>query len=155
MCKLYLFFEQDYIMEFPINLKTSRRSFIYNYLIGFGLLAYLFFSDAILILSPELTVFFLILISVFFIEPEFIIAYSYYELKNENVLQVKGYLAKSKITIPYSSISNIVVKRGVIGRILGFGDLIVNSFSGGNKINFQGIKHPETILSIIEQNIKK
>lgn len=138
----------------PISIRTSRRSFIYNYLIGFGLLAYLFFSDAILILPPELTVFFIILISVFFIEPEMILSYSHYQLKRDNVLEVKGYIAKKKITIPYSSISNIVVKRGIIGRMFGFGDIIVNSFSGANKISLKGIKHPEKILSLMEENIK-
>jgi membrane protein YdbS with pleckstrin-like domain len=137
-------------MELPFVLKTSRRSFIFNYLVGFGLLAYLFFSDAALILPTELTVFFVILISVFFIEPELILLYSSYHLKKDNVLQVKGYIAKKKVAIPYSSISNVILQNGIIGRIFSFGDIKINSFSGKEDIILRGIKHPEKILNLIE-----
>jgi len=148
------FFTQDYLMEMP-HLRRARRSFIFNYLIGFGLLAYLFFSDAILILPPELTVFFIILISVFFIEPEFILSYSSYQLKQDNISEVRGYLSKRENTIPYSSISNVVIQKSIFGRILGFGDVRINSFSGENNVILKGIKTPERILSFLEGTIKK
>ena len=135
--------------------KTSRRSFIVNYFLGVGLLLYLFLTDAILILSSWLIVFFLILISLFFIEPEFVLVYTTYYLKEDNVMEVKGIFAKKRIAIPYSSISNIGMNKDVIGRIFGYGNVLVNSFSGGNKITLKGIKDPEKTFKLIEKRIQE
>jgi len=137
------------------SFNTSRRSFIVNYFLGIGLLLYLFLSDAVLILSSWLTLFFLILISIFFIEPESALIYTTYYLKEDNVMEVKGILTKKRTAIPYSSISNIVLKKGVIGRIFGFGSVIVNSFSGENKISLKGIKYPEKTFKLIEKKIQE
>lgn len=136
-------------------LKTSRISFIVNYFLGVGLLLYLFLSDAILTLSSWLIFFFLILISIFFIEPECALLYTIYHLKEDNVMEVKGILSKKRTAIPYSSISNITMKKGVIGRIFGYGNVLVNSFSGENKIILKGIKHPEKTFKFIEKKIQE
>ena len=135
--------------------RTSRRSFIVNYFLGIGLLLYLFLTDAILILSPWLVLFFLILISLFFIEPEFVLVYTTYHLKEDNVMEVKGIFTKKRTAIPYSSISNIGMNKGVIGRIFGYGNVLVNSFSVGNEIILKGIKHPEKTFKLIEKRIQE
>ena len=51
--------------------------------------------------------------------------------------------------------SNIVMNKGVIGRILGFGDVIITAYSGGGKLNLKGVKHPEKIMGSIENMIKR
>ena len=137
------------------SFETSRRSFVINYFLGIGLLLYLFLSDAILTLSSWLIFFFLILISLFFIEPECVIVYTTYHLKEDNIMEVKGILSKKRTAIPYSSISNIVMKKSVIGRIFGYGNVLVNSFSGQNRIILRGIKHPEKTFKIVEKKIQK
>jgi len=137
------------------SFKTSRRSFIVNYFLGVGLLLYLFLSDAVLILSSWLIFFFLILISLFFIEPECCILYTSYYLKEDNVMEIKGVLSKKRTAIPYSSISNIVLNKGVIGRIFGYGNVTINSFSGDNKITLKGMKNPEKTFKFIEKRIQK
>jgi len=38
---------------------------------------------------------------------------------------------------------------------LGFGDIVVNSFSGTENIILRGMKHPEKILKIIETMTKR
>ena len=137
------------------SFKTSRRSFIVNYFLGVGLLLYLFLSDAVLTLSSWLIFFFLILISLFFIEPECVLLYTTYHLKEDNVMEVKGILSKKRTAIPYSSISNIGMKKSVIGRIFGYGNVLINSFSGENKITLRGIKHPEKTFKFIEKKIQE
>lgn len=137
------------------SFKTSRVSFTINYFLGIGLLLYLFFSDAIVVISPWINLLFFILISAFFLEPEYAIFYTKYSLKEDNVMEVKGILSKKRTAIPYSSISNIVLKKGVIGRILGYGNVLVNSFSGNNRIILKGIKHPEKTFKLIEKKIQR
>ena len=142
-------------MELPFSLRTSRRSFMLNYLIGIGLLFYLLFTDAILIFPPILTYIFILLISIFFLEPEAVIVYSNYHIKEQNLVQIKGVLTKKRIAIPYKSISNILVNKGILGRIFKFGDIQVTSISGReNSIVLKGIKHPEKALNLIEKFIE-
>jgi len=142
-------------MELPFSLRTSRRSFMLNYLIGIGLLFYLLFSDAVMILPPILTYIFILLISIFFLEPEAVIVYSNYHIKEQNLVQIKGVLTKKRIAIPYKSISNILVNKGILGRIFKFGDIQVTSISGReNSIVLKGIKHPEKALNLIEKFIE-
>lgn len=137
------------------SFKTSRKSFIVNYFLGIGLLLYLFFSDAILILPQWISFLFIVLISAFFIEPEFVLLYTTYHLKEDNVMEINGILSKKRTAIPYSSISNIIMKKGIIGRIFGYGNVLVNSFSGENRITLRGIKHPEKTFKVIEKKIQE
>ena len=142
-------------MEEPFSFRTSRRSFTLNYIIGFGLILYLLFTDAIIILPTSLTTIFILLISIFFLEPEGVIVYSDYFIKEENLVEIKGIFSKKKIAIPYKSISNILVDKSVLGRILNFGDIQVNTMSAvNNSISLKGIKHPEKILNLIEKFIE-
>jgi len=54
------FSKQDiHMKEFPVSLKRSRRSFVYNYAIGFILLFYIFFSGAFFAIEFALSFFFI------------------------------------------------------------------------------------------------
>ena len=139
----------------PFSLKRSRRSFIYNYVVGIILLLYIFLSGAIFTLDLALSFFFIGLIFIFFLEPEAVLSYRSYAVKEDSVTEIRGYLTKKIITIPYPSISKIVMNKSIIGRILGFGDIVVNSFSGTENIILRGMKHPEKILKIIETMTKR
>ena len=139
--------------EFPVSLKRSRRSFVYNYAIGFILLFYIFFSGAFFAIEFALSFFFIALIFIFFLEPEAVLSYRSYIIKENNITEIRGYLNKKRITIPYSSISNIVLNKNIIGRILGFGDIVITSFS--ENVILKGMKHPENILKNLEILIKE
>jgi uncharacterized membrane protein YdbT with pleckstrin-like domain len=141
--------------KLPFSLRRSRRSFVYNYVIGIMLLSYIFLSDAFFTLDLALSFFFISLTFLFFLEPEAAIVDRCYNINENNIREIRGYLNKKRITIPYSSISNIVMNKSIIGRILGFGDIVVNSFSGNESIILKGIKHPEKILKVIESMAKR
>jgi hypothetical protein len=64
-------------------------------------------------------------------------------------------LSKKRTAIPYSSISNIVMKKNLIGRMIGYGNVLINSFSGENRIILKGIKHPEKTFKFIEKRIQE
>lgn len=139
----------------PFSLKRSRRSFVFNYLTGIMLLLYIFLSGAFLMLDRTMTFFFISLVFIFFLEPEGVLYYRSFFIKEDNITEIKGYLSKKKTTIPYSSVSNIVMNKGIIGRVLGFGDVIITAYSGGANINLKGVKHPEKIMKSIENMIKR
>jgi membrane protein YdbS with pleckstrin-like domain len=141
--------------KIPFSLSRSRRSFIYNYILGVGLLLYILLSGALSILNPILTIFFISLVLIFFLEPEGTISYRSYFIKKDNITEISGFLSKRKITIPYSSIDNILVNKGVVGRLLGFGDVIISAHSSENRVKMVGVKHPEKLLSAIESVIKE
>jgi len=136
-------------MAKPVSFKRSRRSFIWNYIIGIGLLFYLVLSGAILTLSLIWIYFFIALILIFFLEPEGILVYRYYLIEPDSVSEVKGILIKKKIAIPYRSIADERLKKGIIGRMLNFGDIIITGFK--NEINFKGVKNPEKVYKMIEK----
>jgi len=69
------------------------------------------------------------------------------------VYEIKGILSKRKTSIPYSSIANTVLKKGVIGRLFNFGDIIISGFSGN--IIFKGVVNPDEKFKLIEKNIEK
>jgi len=136
-------------MAKPVSFKRSRRSFIWNYIIGIGLLFYLVFSGAISMLSPIWIYFFIALTLIFFLEPEGILVYKYYLIEPDNISEVKGILTKKKMSIPYRSIADERLKKGIIGRMLNFGDIIITGFK--NEINIKGVKNPEKVYKMIEK----
>ena len=140
----------------PISFKTSRRSFIINYIVGIGLLLYLLFSSFILALSPKLMYIFIMLILIFFFEPECVLLYRTYRIGEDDISEVKGVIAKKRVSIPSTSISHTVMRKGIIGRLFNFGDVAITSRSGEkDKITLKGIKHPEKAVELIEKIIKR
>jgi len=134
----------------PFSLKRSRRSFIFNYIIGTVLLLYIFFSGVFFI-DKGITFLFITLTLIFFLEPEGVLSYRSYHIKEENITEERGFISKKRITIPHTSISNITMNKNIIGRILGFGDIAITSFSGEKEsIILRGVKHPEKLFNLIE-----
>ncbi|MEM5799568.1 MAG: PH domain-containing protein [Candidatus Aenigmatarchaeota archaeon] len=140
-------------MPNELRLKTSRKKFIFIYIFAIllivlypmsdfasqgGIYDYLFFS--------------LILIAVSY--PEIKIIYSSYIITSDNVIEVKGLITKERTVIPFSSISHVVMKKGLIGTILNFGDIIVTSFND-LVIVLEGINSPEKVSVEIEKNVEK
>jgi uncharacterized membrane protein YdbT with pleckstrin-like domain len=140
-------------MEKIKKLKRSRLSFIGNYILGFFLLSYLFLSGAVIGLPQIFTVFFIMLILLFFLEPEAIILYHTYFVDPDNITEIKGILTKTQVSIPYRSISGEKLSKSFIGRILNYGSIIINS--PNNEINIKGIRDPEKLYRMIEAKLTK
>jgi uncharacterized membrane protein YdbT with pleckstrin-like domain len=140
-------------MPDEIRLKTSRKKFFFLYL----------FIILLILLYPEsdfakqggiynYAFFSLIFLILLYIEIK--IFYSSYILTKENVIEIKGIIAKQKISIPFSSISHVVTKKDIIGAILNYGDVMVTSFTE-EVILLEGITSPEKISEIIEKKLEK
>ena len=93
------------------------------------------------------------MIFLFIFEPEGSILYRTYCIGETHVYEIKGILSKRKTSIPYNSIANTVLKKGVIGRLFNFGDIIISGFSGN--IIFKGVVNPDEKFKLIEKNIEK
>jgi len=140
-------------MEKIKEFKISRVSFIWNYVIGLFLLSYLLLSVVTIRLSQTLTIFFVLLILLFFIEPETIILYYAYFMDPDNITEVKGILTKTQISIPYRSISGERLRKSFVGRIFNYGNVIITS--SNNVINIRGIRSPEKLYRMIDEKLTK
>lgn len=132
-----------------MRIKISRRSFIKSYFTGTIILVLL------LLTSPPIWIVYasIILIIMFFLESEIAIIYRTYLIESDRVSEIQGFISKRRIAIPCSKIANTVMKKGIIGRMFRFGDIIITGFAEEDKIIFRGVLHPEKVLEAIEENI--
>lgn len=152
------------IEEQGIVVKQSAVSYISNYLLVV-LVVFLFLLSwsrfgLVFTLSPggfeevwkTVVVFGFGVVVVFLIEEPVIERwFRYYVITNNEVILTEGILRKNRIIIPYQSISNVDVYKGIIGRILDFGDVSVVGFR--NQIIMRGVKEPELFYRIINNKI--
>jgi membrane protein YdbS with pleckstrin-like domain len=149
-----------------IEYKTSRVSFLSNYLIG--ALAIIFFilvlttfdlNFSILPKSGKELFDTLVILGIAAIaaglieQPEWVRFMRTYFVTRDEVVEVEGILSKRKIILPYQSISEITVKRNLLGRILNYGDVYIGAFRAGSDINMKGIKNAHKVHEIIQNRI--
>ncbi len=135
------------------KIKTSRLSFLGNYLLGMFLLIFIIIANLIL-KPPVILIYFLLAITLIFIlEPEGVIIYTTYKLETDYVSEVSGIFVKNQIAIPYRNITDERLKKGVMGRILGFGDIIVSGPKA--EIKMKGVVSPEKIYEEIEGKLTR
>lgn len=150
--------------ERGIVVKQSMISYINNYAI-FCLVAILFAMSwyrfgLTFTLSPKsfeeswktyVVLGFVFVMSVLFEEPVFRRWFRYYVITNNEIILREGILKKIMVIIPYHNVSNVDVYKGIVGRILNFGDVVVVGFK--NKIVMRGIREPEVFYRIINNKI--
>jgi len=135
-----------------IKVNTSRKSFVWNYIIGLALLLIVYISYSAGTLSITMVYFFSFLIILFFLESEAAILYTTYSVEAENVNEIRGIFSKKKTTIPFSSVAHSSMNKTVFGRILGFGDIMITPTSGPtDTMKIGGISRPERIYKIIRE----
>jgi uncharacterized membrane protein YdbT with pleckstrin-like domain len=140
-------------MENETRLKTSRKKFILLYIFVILVTALYPSSDFSRQGGIYHYIFFLLILAVIlYIEVKRI--YSSYIITGENVIEIKGIIAKEKRVIPFSSISHVRMKKSIVGVLLDFGDVIVTSFTN-EVIVLEGISGPEKISELIERRIKQ
>jgi len=139
-----------------IVLKRSRKSFIGNYILATAAFLTLLLVNAIFELSSIVVYILLIPIIFLFLEPEFAVIHTTYTLGEDNISEIRGIITKKRRTIPWNLAAYTTMRKGVIGRIFNFGDIVVTSASGAeNKIVLKGIKNPEKMLGKIEERMRK
>ncbi len=152
------------IEEQGIVVKQSAVSYISNYLLV-ALVVFLFLLSwsrfgLVFTLSPggleevwkTLVVLGFGVVVVFLIEEPIIERwFRYYVITNNEVILTEGILRKNRIIIPYQSISNVDVYKGIVGRMFDFGDVSVVGFR--NQIIMRGVKEPELFYRIINNKI--
>ncbi len=152
------------IKERGIEIKQSRISFLYNYLlitlvlILFALvwkqfnLTFTFFPKNFSEFSKTLVSFlFLALIAFLLEEPEIRRLFCKYVITNNEVIKIEGILRKRRTIIPYQSVANVGVYKGITGRVLNFGDIKILGFK--DQIDIHGVKDPEVLYRIINNKI--
>jgi len=137
------------------HFKTSRISFIGNYFSTFFLIVIMIVYDFLFGIPQPLKYILLFLVLLLLVEPEYEVMITDYMLEEQKVVEIKGFIAKKTTSIPYDTISQIVLNKGVVGRILNFGNIVVTGFAGPqNVIILKGLSNPEKCLKIIEDRMK-
>ncbi len=72
-------------------------------------------------------------------------------LTTRRVTQMRGNLfTQNETTISLQNVTDVTINRSLIGKILGFGDIIIQSAgSGASEIDFRGIRDPERLRELI------
>ena len=72
-----------------------------------------------------------------------------YVLTNERLITRRGLIAKSGIEIPLENITNVNVSQTAIERVLGAGDLLVESAGTTGQSKFHNIPRPDSFASLL------
>lgn len=84
---------------------------------------------------------FLGLCSIFFIKSVINLLSTEYSITNKKVLTKTGLISRSTDELPTTKVEGIDVKQGIIGRIFGFGNVIVTG-TGVQQVVFMDIDNP-------------
>ena len=76
----------------------------------------------------------------------------HYVVKNNEVIKIEGILTKKKISVPYQSVADLKLNKGIVGRIFNFGDVHVVGL-GNLVINMKGVARPEEVFNVIQNKV--
>jgi uncharacterized membrane protein YdbT with pleckstrin-like domain len=76
-------------------------------------------------------------------------------LTNIRVIKTRGIIGKNSVSIPLEKIQDISYRFGILGRIFGFGDLMIESAGNLGNISFRYIPSPWTVRAKIQECIQK
>jgi len=136
--------------------KTSRISYILNYVIAFFMISLVAIAFPSLEFNDFLSIIFVFICFGFafllFIEPDIERVLRQYIITDTEVVKVEGILRKKKIAIPMQKIADINLKKGILGRIFNFGNIKISGFK--NKIEMKGIRYPEKVYEFVKERVK-
>lgn len=122
-----------------------------NYFLGISLLLLIFITNLTMNLPTIINYFLLIIAILLFLEPEGIIVYKSYKLDSDHISEIKGIFVKRITAIPYRAIGDQRLRKGLIGRILNYGDVIITGPK--TQIKMRGMRRPERIYEEIENKL--
>lgn len=134
--------------EIGLNFKTSRISYFSNYFLIVLISVLTFTVYSYLNLGPALLQYIFLAVFLIFLflalEPEYERTMRQYVITNSEIIKIEGIIVKKRISIPFQSIADVKVIKGVIGRIFNFGTLNVKGVK--EEIIMKGMKEPETLV---------
>ena len=76
--------------------------------------------------------------------------YTVYTVTDRRVIQKRGIIGRHLSEVDLVDIRNVVVKYGVLGRILGFGSVLLGTAAhAGMEIQMSGCRNPEVVRQLI------
>jgi membrane protein YdbS with pleckstrin-like domain len=146
--------------------KTSRRAYFWNYFLAGMVVIFLY----LLITTFSLTFSFipktftelwnsmviLLVIAVAGLlseEPILIGLKRQYVIGEDEITQIDGILRKKKFVLPYQGIADVRVNKGILGRILNYGDVEVVGFK--ESIDMKGMAYPDEIHGILQSKLSR
>ena len=81
-------------------------------------------------------------------------ATSHFVVTNERIVHRQGLIAKSSMEIPLSRINDVRFHQSILERIVGAGDLVIESAGTQGQELFSDIRHPEDMQRTIYERAK-
>jgi uncharacterized membrane protein YdbT with pleckstrin-like domain len=76
-------------------------------------------------------------------------ATSHFVVTNERLIHRSGFIAKRSMEVPLNRINDVRFQQGVFERVIGAGDLIVESAGERGQEVFDDVRHPEDVQKVI------
>lgn len=144
--------------------RTSRRAYFWNYVLA-GLVAvflYLLITTygfTFSFIPTDFTTFWQtmailgIAAVIAFLSEEPIIAgiVKHYIIAENEIIRIEGVLRKKRFVLPYQGIADVRVTKGILGRILNYGDVEIVGFREG--IEMKGMSDPDRLQDLIQQKM--
>jgi uncharacterized membrane protein YdbT with pleckstrin-like domain len=80
---------------------------------------------------------------------------THFVITNDRLIYRSGVLAKRGIQIPLERVNNVNFKQGILERILGAGDLLVESAGEDGQQHFTDVRHPDQLQNVIHEQINE
>ncbi len=78
-----------------------------------------------------------------------------YTLTNHKIEFTYGILSKIRRNIPLNKVQDVTVTRSLSERLLGIGDILIDSAAVTGKIPLRNVRHPEKYADVILQQIRR
>lgn len=79
---------------------------------------------------------------------------TYFVLTSHRVIYREGVVARNGVEIPLERVNNVNFNQSVFERMLGAGDLLIESGGEDGQERFEDIKHPDRVANIIHEAIE-
>ncbi len=165
MQKFFELQEGEKILKEIKPLPALKKYFFVTSIIGLLTILIIFFicfipialKLDIVLLGMIFTILFFILIPILWLIARNRYKHQYYWITNKRVICKSGLLGYTISSVPFERISDIIISRSFLERILGFGSLYCQSLAGqiGREIRFQAIPEPEKIQKFLFDLVKK
>jgi hypothetical protein len=137
--------------ELLMNFRPARRSFFKDYIIVFIILGSVFGLGQLGFQTADLVFYSAIGVCIIIMGYVEIVRMSIkYSLTKKKIIRHTGLVKDDIDSIFIKSILDINLSQGLTEKILGYGDIIINSKTSG-AVGLKGVKHPKKIVRKIEK----
>jgi uncharacterized membrane protein YdbT with pleckstrin-like domain len=78
---------------------------------------------------------------------------SHFVITNDRIIYRSGFISKSGVDIPLERVNNVIFNQGILERMLGAGDLLIESAGESGQQRFTDIRKPDQIQKKIYEQI--